>query len=250
MSTLYSCVPARVSQKSYLCLSLSPTWWLSNEIQQQIQTSLLTQFFFCSILCQWAREKADLFFLLKRGIHISHRTPIIGSNQGLTTLGMPLKSWESHVQKEVISNIFLWSTLYICCMWVSSNHTHTHPKSSHKSTIYPPASNELMGSFRDIKIHWSFETLTLKINYEHYKFEFSSENKSRAHLKIIKINISQQFIIFMHTLWLSLLRRYDIKPWLISKFWEIHREQQVHQTLDFVKYYCTNYVVKIQHKKV
>lgn len=71
-------------------------------------------------------RKQIYFFLLKRGIHISHRTPIIGSNRGLTTLGMPLKSWESHEQKEVISNIFLWSTLYSCCMWVSSNHTHTH----------------------------------------------------------------------------------------------------------------------------
>lgn len=79
------------------------------------------------IVLMGQRESMQIyFFLLKRGIHISHRTPIIGSNRGLTTLGMPLKSWESHEQKEVISNIFLWSTLYSCCMWVSSNHTHTH----------------------------------------------------------------------------------------------------------------------------
>lgn len=156
-------------------------------------------------------RKQIYFFLLKRGIHISHRTPIIGSNRGLTTLGMPLKSWESHEQKEVISNIFCDQPYtVVACGYLVTTHTHTHSNSSHKSTTYPPASSELVGSFRDIKIHWSFETLTLKINYEHYKFEFSSKNKSRAHLKIIKINISQQFIIFMHTLWLSFLRRYMI----------------------------------------
>lgn len=147
---------------------------------------LLDSIFLSLCIVSLGQRKQIYFFSAEKGIHISHRTPIIGSNPGLTTLGMPLKSWESHVQKEVISNIFLWSTLYSCCMWVSSNHTHTHPNSTHKSTIYPPASNELVGSFRDIKIHWSFETLTLEINYEHYKFEFSSKNKSRAHLKIIK----------------------------------------------------------------
>lgn len=56
------------SKKSYLCLSLSSTPWLSNAIQQQIKTSSSTSFL--SIprpYCVTGPEKADLFFfLLKR----------------------------------------------------------------------------------------------------------------------------------------------------------------------------------------
>lgn len=112
------------SKKSYLCLSLSSTPWLSNAIQQQIKTSSSTSFL--SIprpYCVTGPEKADLFFFFWKGIHISHLTLIIGSDQGLITLRMLFKSWESNILNEVISTTIWWSTLhfiYIGILWQDS----------------------------------------------------------------------------------------------------------------------------------
>lgn len=87
---------------------------------------LLDSVFLSPCIVSLGQRKQIYFFSAEKGIHISHRTPIIGSNRGLTTLGMPLKSWESHVQKEVISNIFLWSTYtVVACGYLVTTHIHT-----------------------------------------------------------------------------------------------------------------------------
>ena len=95
------------SKKSYLCLSLSSTPWLSNAIQQQIKTSSSTSFLPIPVHIVSLGQRKQIYFFSSE----NHLTLIIGSEQGLITLRMLFKSWESNILNEVISTTIWWSTL-------------------------------------------------------------------------------------------------------------------------------------------